>query len=117
MLERPLRIAAIVLSVIVSLGFVLFVIDDVGRASDEKVAELASYEKADPTDTGERARERRNSATREWIDDANDVLLKPFAGITSSGSRWAQRGFPALLGLLVYGFLLGFLARYARGHG
>jgi hypothetical protein len=25
-----------------------------------------------------------------------------------------RRGVPALLGLLVYGFLLGFLARYAK---
>ena len=55
---------------------------------------------------------------REYIDDANDVLLRPFAGLVANDtSRWVQRGVPALLGLLVYGFLLSFFARYARGFG
>ncbi len=116
-LERSLRILAIALSVIVALGFILFVVDDVGRASNEKIAQLDDYERAAPTPAGEREREARNGQVREWIDDANDVLLTPFAGITDSGSRWVQRGLPTLLGLLVYGFLLGYLARFTRGHG
>ena len=116
-LERPLRILAIVLSAIVALGFVLFVIDDADRASGESVARIAAYERADPTPAGEREREDRNGRVREWVDDGNDVLLRPFAGITDSDSRWVQRGVPALLGLLIYGFLLGYVARFARGHG
>jgi len=117
-LERTVRIVAIILSAVVALGFVLFALDDVERTSDRKVAEIASYQQADPTPAGEREREQRHGKLREAIDDANDILLKPFAGISeSAGSRWVQRGVPALLGLLVYGFGLGFLARFMRGRG
>ena len=118
MLERPLRIAAIVLSVIVALGFILFALDDVDRASANKIGELDYYRVADPTAAGEGERERRHGPIREGSDDANDVLLKPFAGLVENAdSRWVERGVPALLGLLLYGFGLGYLARFARGRG
>ena len=35
--------------------------------------------------------------------------------VSSDDSRWAQRGVFAVLALLVFGFGLGFLARFARG--
>ena len=118
MLERPLRYLAIALSVIVALGFILFALDDVEAASANKIGELNSYQVADPTPSAEAERERRHGAVREGIDDANDVLLKPFAGLVEDvDSRWVQRGVPALLGLLLYGFALGYLARFAKGHG
>jgi hypothetical protein len=116
-LERPLRYLAIALSAVVAAGFLLFVLDDVGRASDDTIAEINAYQRTDPTPAGEREREKRNSRGREWVDDANDVLLKPFANITHSDSRWVERGVPALLGLLIYGFLLAYLGRFAHGHG
>jgi hypothetical protein len=116
-LERPLRIIAIVLSLIIIAGFGLFALDEFNRASTAQRNELKGYEKANPTAAGERQREQRNSKGREYIDDANDILLKPFAGIVSSGSRWVQRGVPALLGLFVYGFLLAYLARFMHGRG
>ena len=118
MFERTLRIVAIVLSAVVALGFILFVIEDADRASGRTVDEISSSQQVDPPPAGERVREQRHSKLREAVDDANDVLLKPFAGIAdSSSSRWVQRGVPALLGLLVYGFGLGFLARFTRGRG
>jgi len=44
------------------------------------------------------------------------VLLKPFAAaVNGSESTWVRRSIPAFLGLVLYGFVLGFLARYARG--
>jgi hypothetical protein len=117
-LERPLRILAIVLSLIIMAGFSMFALDEFNRASSGQRNELAGFEKADPEPAGERAREKRHSVAREYIDDANDVLLKPFAGIVSSSAgRWAQRGVPTLLGLLVYGFLLAYLARFMHGRG
>lgn len=119
MLERALRSLAILLSLVVAAGFVLFALDDIDRASSSSrnriIGESVSV---DPTPRGERERERRNGGVREAIDDANDVLLKPFAAVAENdGSRWMRRGIPALLGLLVYGVLLGFLARYAKGRG
>ena len=119
MLERPLRWIAIILSLIVAAGFLAFAFDDFDRASTKTQQEIAGYETADPTPADERAREKRHGKGRELIDDANDILLKPFAGIVSESntSRWVERGVPALLGLLVYGFGLGFLSRFARGRG
>ncbi len=119
MLERLLRSLAVVLSLIVAAGFVLFAMDDFDRASSSSRSRIAGDPAAtDPTPAGERERERRNSKAREAIDDANDVLLRPFAGVSQhADSRWVRRGVPALLGLLTYGVLLGFLARYTKAHG
>ena len=118
MLERPLRILATVLSLLVATGFTLFAIDDFARASNESRDRIAGNAKPDPTPRAEREREARNSEGRELVDDANDVLLRPFAGLVAdTNSRWVQRGVPALLGLLLYGFVLGYLARYTRGSG
>jgi hypothetical protein len=117
-IERSLRTVAIVLSLIVGLGFCFFAIDEFDRASNTQRERLAGYERPDPTAMGEREREKRHSSFREYIDDANDVLLKPFAGIVSDTSgRWTQRGVPTVLGLLLYGFVLAYLARYAKGRG
>jgi hypothetical protein len=50
------------------------------------------------------------------IDDADDILVTPFAPVTAdSSSSWARRGIPTLLALIVYGFGLAFLARFMRG--
>jgi hypothetical protein len=117
-LERPLRIASIVLSLIILAGFLMFAVDEFNRASSAQRSELAGYEQPDPTPAGERAREARNSNVREYIDDANDILLRPFAGVaSSSSSRWVQRLVPTVLALLVFGFLLAFLSRFMRGRG
>ncbi len=118
MLERPLRILAVVLTLVVAASFTLFAIDDFGRASNASRDRIAGNARPDPIPRDERGREAHNSQAREFIDDANDLLLRPFDGVvTNSRSRWAQRGIPALLGLLFYGFGLGYLARYARGRG
>lgn len=119
MFERPLRCLAIALSLIVALGFTLFALQDIDRASAASESRITnSMVAASPSPAGERERERRHGDVRELIDDANDVLLAPFAGLTeNSESRWMQRGIPALLGLLVYGFGLGYLARFATARG
>ena len=119
MLERVLRLLAITLSLVIAAGFVLFALDDIDRASDASRQRIIGESQAtDPTPAGERERERRNSKTREAIDDANDVLLRPYANVSAdASSRWVRRGVPAGLGLLTYGLLLAFLARYAKGLG
>ena len=114
MFERVVRRVAIALSVIVAAGFLLFAVDDMDRASDASSSSVAGASGAlDPSPDGER--ERRDGAAREVVDDANDVLLRPFAGVSDTAdSRWVRRGIPALLGLLVYGVLLGYVARYGK---
>src|SRR5512138_224776 len=119
MLERLLKTAAVLLSVTVGLGWLLFAIDETAVASRDSAVAIAGDQAAsqpDPNPEQERARERAHGTVREVIDDANDVLLKPFAGLVrDSNSRWVRRSIPAFLGLVLYGFVLGFLARYARG--
>ena len=73
-----------------------------------------------PTPQEEKAREARNSGFREVIDDANDVLLAPFADLIDSDNSWVNHGVPALLALLLYGVGLGLLANWLpkeRAHG
>jgi hypothetical protein len=118
-LERTLRSFAIVAAVLVIAGWGAFAWDETRAASNESQAQIAGTAASslpDPTPAQERAREHVHSQTREWVDDANDVLLKPFAPLVDgSSSRWARRSIAALMALLVYGFGAAYVARFARG--
>jgi hypothetical protein len=114
-LERILRMVAILVSAVIILSFALFAVDDLNGASQRNEAKLAQDLEANPQPAAERQREKDHGALREAIDDANDGLVSPFDGIVSKDdSRWTQRAVPALLALLVFGFGLGFLARFTR---
>jgi hypothetical protein len=118
-MEGLLRGAAIVASAIVLVSFGLFAVDETRDASERSVAAVEGLEatrSANPTQTEERARERAHSTVREAIDDADDILVTPFASVTEdSDSSWVRRGIPTLLALVVYGFGLAFLARFMHG--
>jgi hypothetical protein len=120
-LERLLRTVALCASAIVLLSWGLFALDETRAASKQTAAEVAgrtASATADPSPLQERAREAAHTRVRELVDDADDVLVAPFAGAAgSTTSHWAQRSIPMLLALLVYGFGLTFLARYAHGLG
>jgi hypothetical protein len=118
-LQSLLRTVAIVASAIALVSWALFGIDETRGASDLSQREIAgqvAVRTADPTPAQERAREAMHSSAREVIDDANHVLVAPFAGLVDgSNSQWVRRTFPMLLALLLYGFGLSFLARFTRG--
>jgi hypothetical protein len=118
-IERALRFATVVCSLLVIAGWGWFAINETSAASEQSQAEIAGQsaaQTASPDPDQERDREKVNSKLHEYIDDANDVLLRPFAPIAeSSSSKWVRRTVPALLALLVYGFGLGTLARVAAG--
>ena len=113
-----IRLAAVLASIVVLLGFAYFAVDEMDRGSKAQQTALgevtgtpASPEVAVAlTPDEETGRERRNGSARELVDDANDVLLAPFAGLLDSDSAWVNRGVPALLALLLYGAGLGLLA-------
>jgi hypothetical protein len=113
-----IRLLAILASGIVLLGFALFALDEMKRGSQNQQNALASELRADADDPAviapgpreEMLRERRNSAFRESIDDAGDVLLLPFRNVIDSDNVWVERGVPTLLGLLLYGLVLGLVA-------
>jgi hypothetical protein len=118
-MEGLLRLVAVVTSAIVLVSFGLFAIDETRNASNNSVAAIAGLEAtrtADPSASEERAREKAHGKVHEAIDDADDVLVKPFASISDgSSSSWVRRAVPTLLALLVYGLGLSFLARFTRG--
>jgi hypothetical protein len=118
-IERALRFAAVACSLLVIAGWGWFAIDETRAASEQTTAEIAGQEAArtaSPDPDQEKDREKVNSKVHEAIDDANDVLLRPFSGLTAdSGSKWVRRSVPAVLALIVYGFGLGLLARVAAG--
>ena len=122
------RVIAIVCSGLVLLGFAYFATDEMSRGSQTQQnalgAELASEPDPAPVAPNpdeEAARERVNGKFREAVEDANDVLIGPFASLVDgSGSRWVTHGVPAVIGLLLYGFCLGVLANMlpkSREHG
>ena len=113
-----IRLLAILTSGIVLLGFAFFAIDEMNRGSQNQQNALESELRAEaenpaviaPSPREEMLREQRNGDFRELIDDANDVLLNPFAHVADSDNVWVQNGVPTMLGLLLYGLLLGLLA-------
>jgi hypothetical protein len=110
-----IRFVAIAISAVVVLGFAMFAIDETDKGSkaqqDKLERELGTTTTpVAPNARQEAAREADHGAVREAIDDANDVLLKPFAELIDSDSAWVNHGIPALLALLIYGFGLGMLA-------
>jgi hypothetical protein len=115
-----LRTLAVCASIIVSLSFVMFALDEMDRGSKTQQEELGKQTgkpelfAVDPTPTAaqEDLREQEHSQVREAIDDAGDVLLRPFSGVVESNSNWVIRGVPTLLALLVYGLGLGLLANF-----
>jgi hypothetical protein len=124
-----IRIVAILTSGIVLLGFSLFAVDEMDRGSKNQQEALArELDGADDVDPAaiapsaeeEHAREAQHGTVREGVDDANDVLLAPFANLIDSGNAWVSHGVPTVLALLLYGLGLGFVANLLpkqRAHG
>ena len=120
-----IRFVAIAISVVVVLGFAMFAIDETDKGSKAQQAKLerelgTTHDPIAPSADQEAARERTHGKVRETIDDANDVLLRPFVDLVDSKSAWVNHGIPALLALLIYGLGLGLLANLLpkeRTHG
>jgi hypothetical protein len=105
--SRVIRVIAIVTSLLVLISFGLFAADKFGAASRQEQQAIDS--------SAQLPQPKRHKQPRRLIEGAARVLLEPFAGIVSSKEPWVKRGIPTALGLLIYGFGLGFLSRYARG--
>jgi hypothetical protein len=121
-----IRFIAIAISVIVMLGFALFAVNEADKGSQtqqDKVERELGHPPNDliaPNAHDEAFREAHQGTFHEAVDDANDVLLRPFVDLVGSDSAWVNHGIPALLALLIYGFGLGMLANALpkqRQHG
>jgi hypothetical protein len=120
-----IRLIGIVASALVLLAFAFFATDEMGRGSQNQQNALASELESRnddpapvaPSPEEEAQRERENGTFREAVEDANDVLVGPFATLVDgSDNTWVTHSVPALLGLLLYGFCLGMLANMLPKH-
>jgi hypothetical protein len=122
-LVRILRFAAVIAATFVFLSFAAFVYDEVKSGSEASQASIgrdvrvqadpSNINIPDPDPALERLREREHSDVREFIDDANDVLVAPFTGlIDDSDSIWQQRLVTTGLALLLYGGIILLIANY-----
>jgi hypothetical protein len=124
-ISRLLTWASTIAALVVLASFAMFAVDQAQDGSKQQVAKLGAgleltsaatnVNQADPSPRTERQREKMHGKVREAIDDADDVLVKPFAGAVDSSSIWAQRGIPALIAFLVFGVGLRILAAYVPG--
>jgi hypothetical protein len=106
--------------VLASLG--LFAFDQANGASRHQVATLGSATTgtittaptAAPTTAATTAHPQPQGQPGRFINGAAGVLTAPFRPLVRSSSDWASRIGYTLLALIVYGFGLGYLARWAR---
>lgn len=103
--------AAVGCSLLALVSFGLFARDQLAGASKHQQNELVATV---PAATA-RVKVHRTAQPRRFIDGAAKVLTSPFSSIVQSDSQWALHAVPTALALLVYGFGLGYLARYSRG--
>ena len=115
LLQSILRWASTIACAVLIVSFGLFALEEAKGGSKQEVNKLEGINQPAPSAQTERQRERTHGKVREAIDDADDVLIKPFATVVSSGSIWAKRGVATLLALLVYGVALRFLIAYLPG--
>ena len=111
-LGNLLRLAAIVacLAAIASMG--LYAINQTDNASAHQQETLATGT-TEPEQL--QTREAHSKGVRGVIDDTAKALASPFDSVTaSSNSEWVKRGAGLGFVLLVYGFGLGFIARFIR---
>ena len=120
------RLAAIVAGGLVALSFLMFALDQSREGSDSQVRAVdgqgvreTKFDKAidapAPDPAIERVREQTNTKFREYVDDANDVLVSPFLFVESS-NVWVKRIVPALLGVLLWGIGGMLLANFLPKH-
>jgi hypothetical protein len=118
-----LKWASIISCTIVTLSFLYFAVDQSSQASATSVrgitGQLAGVKPENatklpnPPPAIEKLREAENDKFHEYVDDADDILLSPFTGISHSKNIWARRLIPLVLALLIYGVLAMYLARAA----
>jgi hypothetical protein len=110
MISSAIRLAAVLASLCIIVSFGLFGLDQAGGASHQAQAEVGSSgaQVLGPAihNSG------KHDGARRTIDDVNRVLVSPIHALAPGGSSaWGARTFDLIGGLLLYGLILGILAR------
>ncbi len=108
------RLLALVASAVIGLSLIMFALDQsregtatqlrkIDGQSSSAVVTQDELDAPAPSKVEENVRESKHSSAREYIDDGNDLLAKPFTGLVRSDNVWVERLVPAALGLLIFG--------------
>jgi len=107
------RFLAVASALLVLASFTLFATDQLYEGSENQTLAVKGnplraeatgmIDQPAPSPAVERLREGAHSSVRELIDDANDVLLAPFASIVASADPWPPRMISGTLALLLFG--------------
>ena len=108
--SKALRIASVTICVLVAAYFIVFALNQTSTASGKQQEELGSKTPVAQTSAPGAPHE---SSVHADLDEAAEALTAPVSGLASQGS-WGDHGLRLLFALLVYGFLLGYLARVLR---
>jgi hypothetical protein len=111
MVRRILVLGSCLCCGLVLVSFALFAVDQMSTASATQQRSLTTG----GAPSGPAAPTPPPGQPRRFIDGAAHELTSPFAAIVSSTNKWVTQGVPMMFALVVYGFGLGFLARYAGG--
>ena len=106
-IPRALVTCAFVCCSLVVASFGLFALGQASGASQHQVQQLSSG-------TTHAVSTHASGQPKRFIDGAARALTSPFRTFLHSTSQWAVRIASTLLALLLYGFGLGYLARWAR---
>jgi hypothetical protein len=100
----------------IAASFVMFARDQVAGASRHQQNELVvgASTPAATSAPKHRLAPAKKSQPRAFIDGAAHTLTGPFDSVISSANPWVAHGVPAVLGLLIYGLAIGFVARMTR---
>ena len=109
-LARLLRFGALAASFVLIASFAMFATDQLNGASKQQQAEIATGSWTPPTQVAP-----HRSNVRRTIDNVDQRLTSPFKGVVAgSSSMWLIEIVDAVLGLIVFGLGLGYLARFIR---
>jgi hypothetical protein len=117
MIQSLLRYASIAICAVVLISFAMFVTDQSETGTAKEVATLngegPGTAQQQPGAPAPKPAAKPHGEPRKSIDDADKAILSPFDGLVSQSSgKWARKGVPSLLALIVFGFGLNLLAGY-----
>jgi len=111
-----LRLISVVCTLVLLLSFAMFAADQARTGSKETVARIAAGDSSG-VPAPRQQQPKKHGQVRRAIDGANDRLVSPFKGVVSGSSGWSEHIALLVLGFLVFGLGLGFVARYVSTRG
>ena len=113
-MSKLLHLASLLCCAFVIASFFLFAVSQTSHASQGQASAIAhGTVGGGPGLTAPPL--RREHQPRRFIDQVATKLESPFTNIVSTRSAWVIRIVPTLVALLIYGFGLSYLARWAAG--